>query len=193
MFSVLRTIVVGEGESGRLRQRTEGRGNSMHHLLGCLACHFSQAEQAAFAFARNAHSGETLARDDGVSFPMAKLLAFFDMAWPLVNGGPVADIGVFSAFSLTSQVTPLAPSPKIRSEIKALLDPVIVYILVNCLGTDPSTGNLPREHGGNLLRRPSTLEFAFNVSANSLCLQPWSLMSPARTFLRTLVCTKGKV
>ena len=101
MSNILRTIVVGEGESGLLRQCTQSSGNSPNHLPGSLARHLSESDQPAFTFAGNAHRRQTLAGDESVGFPMAELLAFADMSWPLIDGRSVGDIRVFSAFSLT--------------------------------------------------------------------------------------------
>ena len=177
MPGILSAVVHGKRPfclHGQLLERSSDR------LIGFgsgLAFQLGKPEDPGLALDYAVQGRLTLAGDQRIAFPMAKLLSLIDRLWPGINGNPIGNLGFsyFSPFSLD------APFPvgatELGDEVLSIWGIPVIDKLVDRLRADRQAGNLFLETTSNDLRGPVDLKLSPDVLLNLFALEQRPIMT----------------
>ena len=182
MFNVFRAIIIGNGTPGVLRKPCKGTGDGIAGFACGLGIHLRNFRKATHAFGGNVQRNGALTGDNGIAFPMPKLLTLQNMFRTVVNADSVGDVRTFVRMTMSFLLTLPMRTDQKRNKILHGSDGRIVEILVDCFIADAMFGIFQGKPCGDLFRRPSQFQFPLDIGTNERTFQARSLMSDALTF-----------
>ena len=167
VVGILRTIVVGDGESHRFGYTAQPPRESCAHFVRSLLRKFGQAGVAGLALDRDLEGLGAAPGDRRVGFPMPDPVAGKDRRGTLADRYSVGNM----SFLMPAGVSPVLASTLGADEERDEMPCVGVDPLVNGFMADGQIGMPDLKATGSEFGRPALSDAAFDISADKVVLE----------------------